>query len=739
MVFLKSILYTSFICILTQSFCFSQSFTFSKANAANISISTPINPNEDELNAARLFKKYLDTIFNSNFTINAKQHKENLISVQTDTTLFTDEYSINIDAESIIILGGNHKGCTYAVIRLLENYFDCSYWSPGFKVIPSKNNVEITPIYIHHAPRNDVRIINLYYNEDQEFRDWNRLNTIEEVYPEGYFVHTFHRLIPWETYFEKHPEYFALQNGKRVIDQLCTSNGEVRDLIEQKLRVEMSAQPTKTKWSVSQNDNFTYCQCDKCSQQIKQYDSPSGPIIDLVNDIANRFPDKIISTLAYQYSRKAPKNIKPVSNVEVMLCTIEMYRHAPIETNPESADFKKDIEDWGKICSNIYLWDYTINFNHSISPFPNLRVLQPNIQFFTKNNVNALFEQSNSSIGYEFAELKVYLLSKLMWNPHINFDTELDKFLKGYYGSAAKYLKEYILELEKQMELNKSKLWIYEHPVVHQDGLLSRENIEKYKSYFDQAEAIVAKDSAILNHVKLARLPIQYAEMEIATNNMFSERGWYQMQNKTSVPNLQLFETLNDFEKTCIENNVPTVNESKLTPEVYISSLRKMIDVNIEGNLAFEKKVTTSVTADEKYQKGDLSFLTNGVSGASDYNIHWLGWFGKSTELVLDLEKAVSAAKIEIHSLWNGKSWILHPSKVTCSISQDGKSFTNIGSIEISGTQENEETIRSFVFHPKSTNFRYVKFDLQKVDKLPNWHASAGEPAWFFIDEIIVK
>lgn len=694
---------------------------------------------EDLNNAFNLLKSHVFEIVLSKLQKTDRLTKKTMICLKENKLLHPDGFIISIQKNRLTIEGGNRKGTTYAVIHLLENYLGYKYLGPHVKIVPETNQFVLPCKTITDQPANDVRIINLYYGENQEYRDWLRLNTIDEVYPKGYFVHTFHRLVPWEVYFQTHPEYFALVNGKRTIDQLCTSNPELRNLIAHQLETEIKLQPEKQKWSVSQNDNSSYCQCDACKQITAEEESPAGPVIHLVNDIASRFPDKIISTLAYQYSRKAPVKVKPLKNVEIMLCSIELHRDQPIETNPGSADFKKDMEDWGKISSNIFLWDYTINFNHSISPFPNLHILQPNIQFFTKNHVNALFEQSNSTTGYEFSELKVWLLSKLMWNPNLNIEEETQHFLKAYYGEAAPYILQYIRTLEAVLKETKSTLWIYEHPVVHQNGLLSEGNILSYNQLFDEAEKAVSTDSIFLNHVRLARLPLQYAEMEIATNNMFSQRGWYRLKNGTIIPEQRLIQMLDSFEQTCIRNKVPTINESELTPENYISSLRRMIDVKIEGNFAFEKNVTASNPPDKKYQNGDLSYLTNGVNGASDYNIHWLGWFGNDTELTLDLNNPTTAKTVSINSLWNAKSWILHPAEVSCSVSTDGKTYIPIGTIRVEGDQQKENPIRTYSFQTGNRTYRYVKFTVKGTGKLFNWHLSAGEPSWFFLDEITIK
>ncbi|MNK02158.1 hypothetical protein D3C87_199780 [compost metagenome] len=727
--------------LLFSLFIFSSSLAANDAFIIRTKKTIPVyieNPQAEDLtNASKLLKDYVFQIVQSRLEITNNNPKKAIIQLKQNPQLHPDGFVISIQKNRLTIEGGTRKGTTYAVIHLLES-LGCRFLSPDFKIVPKQNQITFPCQTIEDKPVNDVRIINLYFGENPEYRDWLRLNTIEEVYPEGYFVHTFHRLVPWEAYFTAYPEYFALVNGKRSIDQICPSNPELRNIIAQNLEKEMKLQPGKQKWSVSQNDNFSYCQCDQCKHIIAEEGSPAGPVIHLVNDMAARFPDKIISTLAYQYSRKAPFKVKPLKNVEVMLCTIELHRHESIETNPECADFKKDMEDWGKISSNIFLWDYTINFNHSISPFPNLHILQPNIRFFTKNHVNALFEQSNSTTGYEFSELKAYLLSKLMWNPELDLEQEKQQFLQNYYGSASQHVADYIHALETALKETKSKLWIYEHPVVHQNGLFSENRVKNYKAIFDRAEEAVKDNPVFLNHVQLARLPIQYAEMEIAANNMFSKRGWYEITNGKAIPNEELKRTLDAFEKTCIRNKVPTVNEAELSPENYIRSLRRMIDVNMEGNEAFGKKVSASVLPDKKYQEGDLAYLTNGVNGASDYNIHWLGWFGTDTELILDLESLTSAKNISINSLWNGKSWILHPAEVACSVSSDGKNYFPVGKIQVAGEQQKEDPIRNYLFQVENKSYRYVKIAVKGTKKLFNWHPSAGEPSWFFLDEISV-
>ena len=648
-----------------------------------------------------------------------------------------DGFRIKSLDNKLFVVGGNNKGTIYGVIKLLEGW-GCRKFSPDEMYIPEYNELSLDPIDFNDSPANTLRIINGKMTADQEYADWLRISTISEIFPPGFYVHTFERLLPRAEYFTDHPEYYAWLGHKYSFDQLCPSNPEVKDLIIEKLAREMEEYSECDNWAVSQSDNFTWCHCDKCEAIIEEEGSPAGPIIRLVNDVALAFPDKTITTLAYQFSRPAPLKTKLADNVMVMLCTIELNRSRPIQYDSLSRAFVKDITDWGKICENIYLWDYTINFNHSVSPFPNLHVLQPNLQFFYENNVRKQFPQSNLQAGHEFVELKAKMLSALMWDPYINIDSVKDDFFKNYYQEAGPYMHDYADRMEKELIRSGKILYIYEPPNNHTDGYLSAENIAAYNKLFDQAVAAVANQPEILNRVQVSRLPLQYAMMEIGKNDMFGPRGWYDERDGNFVLRQDMKETLEAFYRVCSANNISTLNERSLTPETYYQSTLRFIDVKVEGNLAFRKAVFASPLPAEKYAKGNPAILTDGVQGAHDFNVHWLGWWGENAVITLDLEDMVNPEKIEIGTLWDGRSWILHPASVTCLVSKNDDKYVKLGTLEVFGDQEFEEVTRKFTFHPDIGKIRYVRFEIKGAGTLPKWHASEGEPSWFFVDEVTV-
>jgi hypothetical protein len=649
-----------------------------------------------------------------------------------------DSFSVKVSNEGVKVTG-IRKGSIYAVVDLLEKNFGCRYYSPQVQVFPKKNTLALPVGEATDRPINTFRAINGDFVADPDWIDWLRLTTTDEMFGKGYYVHTFHKLVPPETFFDVQPELFALVHGRRVRDQLCPSNPKNVEIAVETLRREMLAQPDKKVWSVSQNDNETFCQCPDCMKVMAEEGSPSGPILRFVNAVAKHFPDKTISTLAYLYSRSAPKVTKPDPNVQIMLCTIELSRSLPISKDPTSAKFRDDIVNWGRICHNIYLWDYTVNFSHQVAPFPNLSVLAPNLQFFVENNARQQFQQTNTSVGHEFSELKSYLISRLLWNPHANVRAIEDDFLNGFYGPAAPFLRSYIDDLELELAQSKTRLDIYEPPTAHQTDYLSAKNVAQYEELLDHAEAVVAGQPELLQRVKVARLPLDYAIIGIGSDQMFGPRGFFDTTGGKPSLRKKMEQVLEDFNQTCKLNHVRSVNESNLKPSDFYAVQKQMLDLQIEGNHAFQKSVTAAPMPSPKYGHGDLTLLTNGVRGANDFRSQWLGWEGEDCDLILDLGGPIKATEATVDSIFVPNSWILHPASVSCSVSTEGVSYVDVGTVPCDPNERNQPLVKAFKFHLPATAIRYVKLHVQGTHELPAWHSAVGSKSWFFLDEITVK
>jgi len=492
-----------------------------------------------------------------------------------------DGYTIQSNAKKLFIQGGTGKGCLYGVYSFFETYLGYRCYSPTVFKYPSLQRVAVS------AGINDTQIpVNVYRNtyyavaEDTFYADWHKVNHIKPDW--GMWVHTFASLIPPDKYFADHPEYFALVNGKRVgkqadehlAAQLCLTNPDVLRVVIENLGKMMEDQPDALYWSVSQNDTYPdpsfNCTCDGCAALDNASGSPSGSIITFVNKVAQHFPDKVISTLAYRYSRSAPKAVKPASNVNIMLCTIECDRNAPIATDEASTSFRNDFEEWSKMTRNILMWDYVIQFSNLMAPFPNLRTIQPNLQYFSRNNVNALFQQGNKSRGGEFCELRPYLIAKLMWNPDVDIQAVMTDFLEGYYEEAAPFIANYIQLMHDELDKSGLKLTIYGNPADHAEkGFLQSELMIQYEQFFDAAEKAVMGKPEVLERVQTARLPLAFSLFEIAKRKGAAETRAFETINGKTRLRPEVLQQLEQFRQLCNKTGVRFIHEGGVTPDEY--------------------------------------------------------------------------------------------------------------------------------------------------------------------------
>ena len=463
--------------------------------------------------AAAILAKYLNKITDAEFTI------QETTTVYPSIVLKCADHGesgflYRIFDKDIEIEAGNGQAMVYAVYDWLERVAGCRYYSRTYEYIPFDANLTVCFEEYQFSPILQYREIHYRDFFDPEFAEKHKMvPQCKRDENWGFWCHSFGTLCSPEEYFDEHPEYFSLYEGKRVGKnaQLCLSNPDVFDIVLKNLKKHMDENPKAKYWSVSQNDNAAYCQCEKCREMNERDGSPMGSVLNFVNRIAEHFPDKVISTLAYWYTRKAPAITRPAENVHIMLCNIEANRGLPIETDEKSSGSRQELLDWKEICQNVFLWDYCIQFRNLVSPFPNLRVLGPNIRFFVENNVRSLFSQSNREIGGEFHELRGYLLAKLMWDPYINEREVMIDFLNGYYKQAGPVILQYIDLIHDEMEKAGGELNIFGGPLDAKDTYMREDLFRQYEALFGEAISLTQGDADAQFRVKTAALPIYYA------------------------------------------------------------------------------------------------------------------------------------------------------------------------------------------------------------------------------------
>ncbi|HQO33959.1 MAG TPA: DUF4838 domain-containing protein, partial [bacterium] len=399
----------------------------------------------------------------------------------------------------IVIWGGRQRGTMYGVVTFLEREMGCRWYAPGASTAPKKRTYSFIELSHSESPAIPVRFDDYFEARDPLWAARNRCNGAGafrnqpggvEVY---YECHTFYKLMPPSEFFDKHPEYYSLINGKREHErgQLCLTNPDVLRIFTDRVREELRKHPYARIYSVSQNDWQGPCECENCRAIVEREGSQSGPMVWFANRVAENiegeFPDRMIGTFAYDYTRKPPKEIRPRHNVVIRLCSIECCFSHPFNNCPLNTSFMEDLRRWSEIAPHLYIWDYVVNFHYNIMPFPNFAVLQPNIRTLRDHKAIGIMTQAaNTSRGAEFEELRMYLIAKLLWNPDIDLEPVIDDFMAGFYGRSGPYIRQYFDLMQGLVTPDRHFYWWLEP----EDPLYSEGFIREAEAIFDQAERI---------------------------------------------------------------------------------------------------------------------------------------------------------------------------------------------------------------------------------------------------------
>jgi len=446
---------------------------------------------------------------------------------EVDLSGLGDEgFVIKTVGQDLVIAGGRLRGTMYGVYAFLEEVLGCRWYSSKVSKIPMMKTIRIPDLDIRETPAFEYR--DVFYTDafDKDWAASNRTNgatarldrTTGGKISYHHFVHTFADLVPLAKYWDSHPEYYSMINGKRTKDstQLCLTNPEVLKIATETVFRWIEEAPDANIYSVSQNDWGNNCQCEKCKAVDAEEGSPSGAMLRFVNaiaaEVAKRHPDKLIDTLAYSYTEAPPKLTKPAENVRVRLCPIFACESHPYEKCPQNAGVVSNLKAWSAITDNLYIWHYNTDFSHYLIPFPDFDELGADADLYRRNGVKGIFWEGNYSPGGggELAELRAWVLAKLSWNPKADVSALVDDFVSGYYGKAGPFIRRYFDLLHREVREKDIHIKIWMGPT---EPLFSPEVIAQSVRLFDQAEKAVADQPDILQRVRQARLGIDYVQL----------------------------------------------------------------------------------------------------------------------------------------------------------------------------------------------------------------------------------
>ncbi|MBO4632078.1 MAG: DUF4838 domain-containing protein [Lentisphaeria bacterium] len=280
---------------------------------------------------------------------------------------------------------------------------------------------------------------------------------------------TFSAPMPAKTTFERHPEYFALVDGKRVKgEQYCISNPEVRRNVAAYIIKRLDKTQGKGTFNFGMVDiSHGWCECEECrklddsKKTTGNKANVSARFFKTVRAIAEmvyeKYPDADLSCWAYWTYRELPEGVTLHPKMKLYFCSHgRCYGHTLDDPNcPRNVRIYKLLLRWLKESpKEVFTYEY---FRSSKAYYVcNEEVQAHDLRLYQKlglsgAKVEGCFPDSKFNKGPETNRPEwmpsnwqwAYVTAKLLWDPARDEQKLLAEAESLYYGKAYPAMKKY--------------------------------------------------------------------------------------------------------------------------------------------------------------------------------------------------------------------------------------------------------------------------------------------------------
>lgn len=413
-----------------------------------------------------------------------------------------------------VIRDDGRRGTLYATYEFLEKFGGARWFWPGAtgEYIPRKKRIRIPVSDIVSTPFFPIREIRTTRRGEEAdvFWIWANRNRLVSDWRCG-LGHSWRKHVDGNSMFEGHPEWYSMYRGMGdepvrqpltnncKAGQLCVTNPDLLDHFANELEKKAAMKNgVNIVQSISPNDGFRFCVCPNCrsldvpgkAQYTKNgaQGDISNRMWTFANEIGTRLKKRGVKSkvgmYAYTFCRNPPERIDRIEDNVVVAYAL------PLQGAPPATREKLygKLKEWRAKTKNLLYRGYWYGYT------PRTRNLGDDIDFFKE--LGMLGCSSEYSRNFALKAPTYYLATRLLWDPDIDADEELDEFYALAFGESAPHIRRYFDILEKAGEnLNDSGLY---HP-RNMHLLLSAftpELFRKLKWELDEARRVATRKDA---------------------------------------------------------------------------------------------------------------------------------------------------------------------------------------------------------------------------------------------------
>jgi len=407
-------------------------------------------------------------------------------------------------------------------------------------------------------------------------------------------------------------------------------------------------------------DNNLVCICEECTKIGNTVNNATPAVSYFIQKLANKFPKHQFFTSSYITTSQPPKE-KLNENTGVFLSTIMLRKGVELKmSQPKTASFVKELEAWKEITPNIYIWDYSANFDDYLTPVPILYSLQKQLKFYKEHGVKGVFLNGSGYDYTSFGDLKAFVASALLKNTEENVDELCADFFKKYYPQNQQLLTDYYLSLEKHFAAKNRTYNLY---AGIDEILATYLDSDAFSKFYDELGKAIPKTTKEEKE-KLSKLytALSFTRLQIAYAKVSSTHGCANLEGNKMVVKHEMNQILNRLAEIYKYPNLKSYKEDNGELGRYINIWRYTLLNKRFENLLFNKSIKILSDTDEGFEK--LKYLNDGLPGFS--NDYHQGWYISSADLKIQLstEKLDGQKKLNLRFLNNNRHGFYPPEKI---------------------------------------------------------------------------
>jgi len=442
----------------------------------------------------------LQSLWRKRFDLPLESQMPRVLDIRFDISSTSEGFTVTTGADELTFRAPNPVEILYAVYDFAESFLDYCFFEPGHdRVEPRNDRVELCDgvlIASRHPLLEHRGFIQEFPFSDDSYRlaDWmakNKLNYLltwmkyyDNLSPElkeyyrvrGIEIesghHNFNYWIPPEKYYENHPEFFAVKNGRRIVpkfdksalllsEQLCTTNPELRAEIVRNMVAYCRQHPEIKTISLVPNDGFGWCECENCAKLYNPADR--GELYSVSEHVAkaDRIYQTMVREVVVQLHRQLPEiNVTFCAYINYVAPTagFKLEKNMAVHFAPywrcinhrindpdcyTNSHYAADLQKWlaAKAGGKINIYEYYMGVNLYVSlPMIHHEDVFDELAWYGKLGCDGILTQFHLSHWTAYG-LNYYMMAKAAWgqNKKNTVATSLQKLFGPDWKLAEKF------------------------------------------------------------------------------------------------------------------------------------------------------------------------------------------------------------------------------------------------------------------------------------------------------------